>query len=158
MNSIMMCRTMTDVRDFSDTKHYLAELAFQGAEEMDPEQNCKQEVLDALLAWRDRPDHLLPGVDLFHIDNCTVFCMTYEGKAGEYWPDEAMNDVSETLVREFLYRGGICSLTDERVRLVHMKYNVMASEGDEYVLVCPYLTAAGNISGIVVVCVTMMMR
>jgi len=29
---------------------------------------------------------------------------------------------------------------------------------DEYVLVCPYLTEAGNISGIVVVCVTKMMR
>ena len=87
-----------------------------------------------------------------------LFCISYEGEAGEYWPNEAMTDVTETLVREFLYAGGICSLSDERVRLIHMKYNVMASEGDEYVLVCPYLTAAENISGIVVVCVTKMLR
>jgi hypothetical protein len=39
-----------------------------------------------------------------------------------------------------------------------MKYNVMAVSGDEFVLVCPYLTEAGNISGIVVVCVTKMLR
>ena len=153
-----MFRTMTDVRDFSDSKHYLAELAFQGAIEMDPEQSCKQEVIDALVSWRDRPDHLAAGANLLHVDNTMLFCISYEGKAGEYWPDESMNDVTETLVREYLYPGGICSLSDERVRLIHMKYNVMASEGDEYVLVCPYLTAAGNISGIVVVCVTKMLR
>jgi hypothetical protein len=39
-----------------------------------------------------------------------------------------------------------------------MKYNIMALAGDEYVLICPYLTAAGNISGILIVCVTKMMR
>jgi hypothetical protein len=39
-----------------------------------------------------------------------------------------------------------------------MKYNIMALSGDEYVLVCPYLTEAGNISGILVVCVTKIMR
>jgi len=154
----MMFRTMTDVRDFSDTKHYLAELAFQGATDMDPEQSCKQEVIDALESWRGRADHLLSGADLLHIDNTMLFCISYEGEAGEYWPNEAMTDVTETLVREFLYPGGICSLSDERVRLIHMKYNVIASEGDEYVLVCPYLTAAGNISGIVVVGVTKMLR
>ena len=94
---------------------------------------------------------------MLHVENSTLFSITYEGRAGEYWPDESMNNLTETLVREFLFRDGICSISDERVRLIHMKYNVMASEGDEYVLVCPYLSAAGNISGIVVVCVTMMM-
>jgi len=32
----------------------------------------------------------------------------------------------------------------------------MALTGDEYLLVCPYMTAAGNVSGIVVVTVTKM--
>jgi len=158
MNSIMMCHTMSNVMDFSDKKHNLAELAFQGATDMDPEQTCKQQVIDALEIWRGRPDHQSSGAELLHIENCMLFSITYEGEAGEYWPDEAMTDITETLVREFLYRDGICSLTDERVRLIRMKYNVMASEGDEYVLVCPYLTAAGNISGIVVVCVNMMIQ
>jgi len=149
---------MSDMTDFSDNKHYLAELAFQGATEMDPEQSCNQKVIDALAAWRARADHQTSGAELLHIENCMLFSITYEGEAGEYWPDESMTDITETLVREFLYRDGICSLTDERVRLIRMKYNVMASEGDEYVLVCPYVTAAGNISGIVVVCVNMMLQ
>jgi hypothetical protein len=34
----------------------------------------------------------------------------------------------------------------------------MALTGDEYLLICPYLTEAGNISGIVVVTVTKMIR
>ncbi len=157
MNSIIMCLAMSDAANFSDNKHNLAELAFQGATDMDPEQTCRQEVIDALVTWRARPDHRSSGADLLHVENCTLFSITYEGRAGEYWPDESMNNLTETLVREFLFRDGICSISDERVRLIHMKYNVMASEGDEYVLVCPYLSAAGNISGIVVVCVTMMM-
>jgi hypothetical protein len=39
-----------------------------------------------------------------------------------------------------------------------MKYRIMALEGDEHVLICPYLTEAGNISGIVVVGVTKMIH
>ncbi len=62
------------------------------------------------------------------------------------------------LIREFLYRDGICSLTVERVRLIRMKYHIMALDGDEHVLICPYLTEAGNISGVAVVCVTKMIQ
>ncbi len=148
---------MSDAANFSDNEHNLAELAFQGATDMDPEQTCPQEVIDALVTWRARTDHQSSGAYLLHVENCSLFSITYEGRTGDYWPDESMNNLTETLVREFLFRDGICAISDERVRLIHMKYNVMASEGDEYVLVCPYLSAAGNISGIVVVCVTMMM-
>ena len=112
----------------------------------------------ALETWRDRPNHQLSGADIFRIEDCANFSITYEGEAAEHWPNESMNDISETLIREFLYRDGICTLSDERVRLVRMKYRIMALDGDEYLLVCPYLTAAGNISGIVVVCVTKMLR
>jgi len=156
--SIIMAHAMSNVRDFSDNKHELAELAFQGAEEMDVEQTDIPEMTDVLAAWRDRADHHSSGSELFRWEHCPAFSITYEGMAGEYWPDESENDIIETLVREFLYRDGICSVTDERVRLIHMKYNIMALSGDEYVLVCPYLTEAGNISGILVVCVTKIMR
>lgn len=76
----------------------------------------------------------------------------------DYWPNESENDISETLIREFLYHDGICTLSDERVRLFHASYTIMALNGDEYLLVCPYLTATGNVSGIVVVTVTKMIR
>ncbi|MFQ5982298.1 MAG: hypothetical protein ACE5KS_02875 [Woeseiaceae bacterium] len=142
--------------DFSDQRHSLAELAFQGATELDPNQFCKGEVIDSLETWRQRPDHESSGADLLRVVNCSLFSISYQGEAGEYWPNESENDISETLIREFLYRDGICTLTDERVHLIHMKYSIMAMTGDEYVLVCPFLTAAGNISGIVVVCVTKM--
>jgi hypothetical protein len=142
--------------DFSDNKHNLAELAFHGATEVAPEQVCTRDVIQALATWSHRPNHQLSGSDLLRLDDCAIFSINYEGKAGDYWPNESQNDISETLIREFLYDEGICTLSDERVRLFHVRYTIMALTGDEYLLVCPYLTAAGNISGIVVVTVTKM--
>jgi hypothetical protein len=158
MISIMMFYMINKAMDFSDHKHELAELAFQGAEEMDLEQHCSPMILNVLATWRDRADHHTSGAECFRMPDCPIFSITYEGKAKDYWPNESENDIVETLVREFLYRDGICSLTEERVHLIHMKYNIIALAGDEFVLVCPYLTEAGNISGIVVVCVTKMLR
>ncbi len=140
--------------DFSDNKHNLAELAFHGATEVAPEQICTKDVIQALATWSHRPNHQSSGSDLLRLDDCAIFSIDYEGKARDYWPNESENDISETLVREFLYHEGICTLSDERVRLFHVRYTIMALTGDEYLLVCPYLTAAGNISGIVVVTVT----
>ena len=144
--------------DFSDAQHNLAELIFQGADEIDLSENCREEVIEALEAWRGRADHTTSGSDLLHIDDCPRFSISYEGNTDEYWPDADENDMSETFVREFLYHDGICAITDERVRLLHVKYSMMALTGDEYVLVCPYLTEADNISGIVIVCVTKKVR
>ncbi len=142
--------------DFSDNKHNLAELAFHGATEVPPEQICTKDVIQALATWSHRSNHQLSGSDLLRLDDCALFSINYEGKAGDYWPNESENDISETLIREFLYHEGIRTLSDERVRLFHVRYTIMALTGDEYLLVCPYLTAAGNISGIVVVTVTKM--
>ena len=142
--------------DFSANKHNLAELAFNGATEVTPEQKCTKEVIQALATWNHRPNHQVSGSDLLRLDDCAVFSINYEGKAGDYWPNESENNISETLIREFLYNEGICNLSDEKVRLFHVRYTIMALTGDEYLLVCPYLTAAGNISGIVVVTVTKM--
>ena len=144
--------------DFSDNKHTLATLAFHGATEVDPEQICTQDVIQALATWSHRQNHELSGSDLFQLDNCARFSISYEGKAMDYWPNESENDISETLIREFLYHDGICSLSDERARLFHASYTIIALDGDEYLLVCPYLAATGNISGIVVVTVTKMIR
>jgi hypothetical protein len=142
--------------EFSDHTHNLAELAFHGATEVAPEQICTKEVIQALATWSHRPNHQVSGSDLLRLNDCAVFSIDYEGKARDYWPNESENDISETLIREFLYHEGICTLSDERVRLFHVRYTIMALTGDEYLLVCPYLTAAGNISGIVVVTVTKM--
>ena len=142
--------------DFSDNKHNLAELAFHGATEVAPEQICTKDVIQALATWSHRPNHQLSGSDLLRLDDCVLFSINYEGKARDYWPNESENNISETLIREFLYHDGICTLSDERVRLFHLRYKIIALDGDEYLLVCPYLTAAGNISGIGVVTVTKM--
>ncbi len=144
--------------DFSDSKHSLAELVFQGATESESMQEFREDAKNALMAWRNRSDPRSSGAEFLQLPDCSVFSITYEGKAGEYWPNEPENEMTETLVREFLYKDGICSLTDEEVRLICMKYQIMALDGDEHVLICPYLTEAGNISGIVVVCVTKMVH
>ena len=43
--------------DFSDNRHNVAELAFQGASEIDPQSTCKPDVMDAMATWSDKPDH-----------------------------------------------------------------------------------------------------
>ncbi len=144
--------------DFSDNKHSLAELVFQGAIEVDCEKTFTKDVIQALATWSHRRNRQLSGSDLLRLDGCTLFSINYEGKARDYWPNESENDISETLIREFLYRDGIYSLSDERIRLFCARYKIMALTGDEYLLVCPYLTEAANISGIVVVTVTKMIR
>ena len=143
--------------DFSDDQHSLAELVFQGATEIDAMEQVGEEANNALSVWRQRPDMTSSGAELLQMPDCTVFSITYEGEAGDYWPGESANEMTEVLIREFLYRDGICSLSDTHVRLICMKYQIMAMEGKEYVLICPYLTEAGNISGVVVVCATKMM-
>lgn len=145
---------MSNMTDFTDNQHTLAELAFQGAQEMDLNEFAMPDMVEAIKAWHDRPNQHASGAEMFRWEHCPVFSMTYEGMAGEYWPNDKENDIIETLIRDFLYRDGICSLKDHCVRLIHMKYTIMALAGDEYVLVCPYLTEAGNIAGILVVCVT----
>ncbi len=140
--------------DFSDKKHDAAELAFHGATEVDIQQTCTTDITEALATWSHRPNRQLSGSELLRLDGCTLLSIDYEGKARDYWPNESKNDISEILIREFLYHEGICALSDERVRLFHVRYTIMALNGDEYLFVCPYLTATGNISGIVVVTVT----
>ncbi len=144
--------------DFSDKKHNAAELAFHGATEVDIQQTCTTDVTEALATWSHRPNRQLSGSELLRLDGCTLFSINYEGETRDYWPNESENDISETLIREFLYHGGICSISDERIRLFHARYSIMALTGDDYLLVCPYLTEAGNISGIVVVTVTKTIR
>jgi hypothetical protein len=144
--------------DFFDNKHTLAELVFQGATELESMQELGDEEKKALIAWRQRINPQSSGAEFLQLPDCSVFSITYEGKADEYWPNESETEVTETLIRDFLYRDGICSLTDEEVKLISMKYQIMALDGDEQVLICPYLTEAGNISGIVVVCVTKMVQ
>ena len=140
--------------DFSDEKHALAEVVFHGATELDPEQACTNDVIQALAAWQDRPNHQLSGSDLLRTEGCTLFTIDHKGVAGDYWPNESENDTSEILIRDFMFHDGLCTIADERVRLFHARYTMMALTGDEYLLVCPYLTATGNVSGIVVVTVT----
>ncbi len=144
--------------DFSDNEHSVAELAFHGATEVDIQQTCTTDISAALATWSHRPNHQSSGLDLLRLDDCALFSITYEGKSRDYWPNESENDISEILIREFLYHDGICALSDDRVRLFHARYSIMALTGDDYLLVCPYLTEAGNISGIVVVTVTKTIR
>ena len=144
--------------DFSDKKHNAAELAFHGATEVDIQQTCTTDITEALATWSHRPNRQLSGSELLRLDGCTLFSINYEGKTRDYWPNESENDISETLIREFLYHNGICTLSDDRARLFHARYSIMALTGDEYFLVCPYLTATGNVSGIVVVTVTKIIR
>ena len=144
--------------NFSEENHNLAEFVFQAIEEIDPDQACTQDMVDALAAWSRRPNHELPGLDLLQLDGCPHFLISYDGTATNYWPNESENDISEILVRESLYHEGLCKLTNDRPHLFHLKYKLHSIIGADCLLICPYLTATGNISGIVVVLVTKKIR
>ena len=145
--------------NFHDKDHHFATLAFHGAEELSAEQACNQVLLDAVDAWRKRADPQRPGTEYFHLDKCRSFAIDYRGTSFEHWPNESDNLLSESLVREFLFQDGICSVADTEVKLYKVSYSIMAGEyGVEYLLVCPFLTEAGNISGILVTCVNMLLR
>ena len=101
--------------DFSDNKHNLAELAFQGATKVAPEQICTRDAIQAVATWSHRPKHRLSATDLLRLSDCPLFSINYEGKIRGYWKNESENDISETLKREFLYQEGLCSLSDERI-------------------------------------------
>jgi hypothetical protein len=144
--------------NFSDKQHEPAGFIFHGATELDPEDACKAEVLDALAEWDRRPNHDSPGVDLLQLDGCPHFLISHDGQARNYWPSRSENDISETLIREFLYHDGICRLVDDRAHLFHVKYRMLSMTEADCLLVCPYLTDSGHISGIVVVLVTKKIR
>jgi len=140
--------------NLSDNKHALAGFVCQSTEEIDPSQACTQDLVDALAAWSRRPNHELPGLELLQLDGCPHFLMSHDGKATDYWPNESQNDISEILIRESLYHDDICTLTDDRARLFNLKYKLLSIIGTDCLLVCPYLTHSGSISGILVVLVT----
>ena len=53
--------------DFSDNFHNVAELAFHGATEVDPEKTCRPEVIETMASWHRRADHQASGAELFHL-------------------------------------------------------------------------------------------
>ncbi len=144
--------------DFSDSDISLADLVFQGATEHEPAALCNDQVIDTLRAWQQRGSAAEPAADTFRLEQTRSFTMTYQGEAGGYWPDKEGNWIGECLVREFLFRDGICQLDSLEPRLFMAKYKLEALSDVEYLLVCPYPTEAGNIGGMIVVCVNQHLR
>ena len=144
--------------DFRDPSHTADELVFQGADEYEPAALCDDDVLRALGDWQSRRVLTETSPEVFHLENTRSFTVSYKGQADDYWPDEAVNRLGEGLVRDFLFKDGICALDDLKPRLYVAKYKVQALSDTEYLLVCPYPTEAGNIAGMVVVCVNQHLR
>ncbi|MGB0513549.1 MAG: hypothetical protein ACPGJE_01760 [Wenzhouxiangellaceae bacterium] len=140
-------------KSFSDPHQALAELTFQGAHELAIESSCNSRVLEALSAWKQREDKCNPSSELFRLPEVRVFTISYEGAVDDYYPSKEANLLGESLVREFLYRDGICTVKTGQERLYAANYRVIALEETEYLLVCPFETRSGNIAGLVVVCV-----
>lgn len=144
--------------DFANRGNDIPEMVFQGARQLDVDETLTDEFRSKLTAWRDRDDPTDPGLKAFSEDGVLAFAISYEGESQGYWPDEDSNAVPETLVRTFLFNNGICNVDTDDVRLYRAGYKVEALEDDEYLLVCPYPTASGNIAGVAVVCVNMRVK
>lgn len=139
--------------DFHDPGHNADDLVFQGAHEHEPSKLCDENVLSALAQWRSRGSLTEASPDVFHLATTRCFTISYEGQVGSYWPDEDANRLGEGLLRDCLFKDGICALNDLEPRLIAANYKVQALADTEYLLICPYPTESGNIAGMVVVCV-----
>lgn len=144
--------------DFHDPSHNADDLVFQGAKEYEPSALCDKKVLTALAAWRSRNSITEASPAVFHLDTTRCFTITYQGQVGGYWPDEDANRLGEGLLRDCLFKDGICALDDLEPRLIVANYKMQALADTEYLLVCPYPTGSGNIAGMVVVCVNRHLR
>ncbi len=144
--------------DFSKSTFSLADLIFQGATLHEPAELCNDTVLAALSDWRRRAEPTAPLSTAFQLEDTRSFAIRYDGETSEYWPDEDSNWLGECLIREFLFRDGICVLDSLEPRLYLAKYKIEAVIDREYLLVCPYPTEAGNLGGTLVVCVNRHLR
>ena len=139
--------------NFYDKDHSLPELVFQGAREAPLEEHVSPPVLAAVDLWRNREVLSDPSPRLLQVEDTRVFTITYEGKVDFYWPDPKSNFVGECLVRDFLFRNGICHVDDLVVRLYAVRYKVIAMIDVEYLVVMPYPTPSDNIGGLAIMCV-----
>ncbi len=137
---------------FKDEEHSIPEIVIQIVHEEDPQEWCDQETLDALKTWSERPTSSDPQASILHLTKTLGFTISYEGESANYWPDEKSNLILESLVRDILYSDGICSIPDFEIRFYRVSFRVTGMADTEYVLVCPYPTQAGNVAGLVVVC------
>lgn len=144
--------------EFSDPEHSLLEIVFQGVHEEPIAALCDDTVVAALHDWEQRADKSDPMGDHFQFDNTRSFTISYQGRTGNYWPDEHANALGETMIRENLFSDGICTLKDLTPTLYVVKYKVQAIFDTEYLLVCPYPTHADNIAGLLVVCVNRLLK
>jgi hypothetical protein len=142
----------------SDRDHSVSELIFQGATEMSPDDLDDPELRGALEAWRRRDPLTAAGDTHFRLERCKCFTISHHAESGDYWPDEESNVLAESLVRDFLYGEGICSIDDLKVRLFRIDYQMMAMDDSEYLLVCPYADESGRIAGLLVVCADQYIR
>ena len=139
--------------DFSKSTFSLADLVFQGTTLHEPAELCNDAVLTALSDWQQRAEPALPFASAFRLEDTRSFAIRYDGETSEYWPDEDSNWLGECLIREFLFRDGICVMDSFEPRLYLAKYKIEAVIDREYLLVCPYPTESGNLGGMLVVCV-----
>lgn len=138
---------------FTDPGHDVSDLINQGVTRRAPEDICDTAMLEALSAWSARPSPDDPAPQPFAIDRVQYFSIAYDGTADHYWPDARSNWIAEGLVRDFLFRDGICLIDDMAPRVYTVRYKVQALSDTEHLLACPYPTASGNIGGLVMVCI-----
>ena len=144
--------------DFSDADRNTNELTIQGVTTQSPDRHCNEAMLRKLEAWTKRKAIHEASAHIFEMDQALGFSISYKGVASSYFPNKQKNWLSESLIRGALYENGVCTLTDTTPLVHAVQYRVQAIDGTEHLLVCPFLTQAGNIAGITVVCVNHYLR
>lgn len=117
------------------------------------------EILDAplqaaLAEWleRGRPTENIGA--LMQFPDCPVLVLDYRGRVQRRQPDEDATTVTESLVREFLFPDGVCELEQMTPVVYTAEYGIMGTDSTETLLICPFATEAGNIGGVLAMCLS----
>lgn len=141
------------MNDFTNQDKSLPELVIQGISEPNVYECCNEEMLAMVESWRSRESKYSASAELFNRDDTQVFAISYRGEADSYWPTSEANMFAEALIRDVVYKDGICTLEGFEPRMFKIKFHVVVMQETEYLLVLPYSTESGNIGGLTVVCV-----
>lgn len=144
--------------NFSDPKHSADDLVIHAVIEYEPINICSDEILSVLNRWNSRAVLSDPQSMVFSLNKVQHFTISYDAKAGNYFPGEKQNWIAESLTRDVLFKDGICNLDNFTPKIFAISYKVIALEDVEYLLFCPYRSESGNIEGVVVVCVNHYLR
>lgn len=127
-------------------------VVFGGAVRLPLEPTLDPVTTAALTRWLHRPDRRAPFPECFHAPDVSCILMDAQVRPAAYFPRASANVLVESIVRTFVFPHGVSSVASLDPFILRSIYKVIAVEGQQYLLVCPFLDIEGQrVGGLVLV-------